>query len=227
MNIKLSLLAILVAPCLSLTAQAQLNRFQVGDRAVANPGAGNFVNVWPSNGNESPPAAIDGLANPKYLNFGKLNTGFMLTYASAVTANGINFFTANDSEARDPASFSLWGSTTVVANSTPGTTFNLSDFTLIVDAQALALPSTRLTAASASFANTTAYNTYLLIFPTVKDLGLNPNSMQIGDALLSNAGASIPVAGATIAGGQLIPEPSSTSFIVLAGASLVGLRRRK
>jgi hypothetical protein len=208
--------------------QAQiLDSFQIGNRATVNPPAGTNINVWPSSGNESPPNVIDGNSATKYLNFGELNTGFLITYTSPVTANGINLTTANDTEARDPATFSLYGSTTVVANTTPGTIFNLSSFTLIVDSQALSLPVARLTAApNVGFTNTNAYQTYLVVFPTVKNAA-GANSMQIAEAVLTNGGTNIPAAGATVAGGQLIPEPSAVCLLTLAGVGMISSRRRR
>jgi hypothetical protein len=219
MTHKAALLIALLGAVLPLQAQT-LDKFQIGTAATT----GN-TNDWPSA--EAPGNAIDLNSATKYLNFGKLNTGYILTYPSAVTANGLALTTANDALERDPASFSLYGSTTVVANGTPGSTFKLSDFTLLVNSQALSLPDTRLTAAGAvTFTNANAYTTYLLVFPTVKNAGA-ANSMQIAEAVLTNGGTAISTAGTTIGGGQLIPEPASALLLGTASVSVLGLRRRR
>lgn len=224
MNIKGIFLGTVLVGTLLLQAQGQtLDLFQIGARAVANPATN--VNVWPSSGNEDPLKAIDGLANTKYLNFGELNTGYILTVTGTEIVNGLSLTTANDGMERDPASFSLWGSNTVTANATPGTVFSLSSFTPIVLDSPLSLPTTRLTAAPlVSFENTTPFSTYLLVFPTVRTTG-SANSMQIAEAQLMTAGGAVPNTG-TIAGGQLIPEPGSM-VLLGAAAGILAMRRRR
>src|SRR6478609_9131026 len=179
MNIKGIFFGAVLVGTLLLQAQGQiLDRFQIGARATANPGAGTNINVWPANGNEGPEKAIDGLA-AKYLNFGELNTGYILTLTGAEIVTGLNLTTANDGPERDPTSFSLWGSNTATANTTPGTVFNLSSFTPITLDSPLTLPTGRNTAAPlVSFPNPTAFTTYLLVFPTVRNEA-TANSMQI------------------------------------------------
>ncbi|MGC6465019.1 MAG: hypothetical protein ACON5N_05485, partial [Akkermansiaceae bacterium] len=61
-----------------------------------------------------------------------------------------------------------------------------------------------------TFANTEAYSTYLLLFPTVKDAGL-ANSMQLSEVQFE--------------GTVVIPE-SSTGLLGLLGLGLVARRRR-
>ncbi len=162
------------------------------------------TNTWPAT--ENPANAINNDAGvTKYLNGDALNSGYIVTPAVGLSkVTGISFTTANDTVARDPASYSLYGSTTVAASSTPGNTFNLSDFTLI-SSGALSLPSARFdSSVSVSFADSGNWTTYLLVFPTVKDGGADGH-MQIGDAILT---------------GQATPEPAS---LVLAGLGAIGL----
>lgn len=204
--------------------------FVVGDKAVSNPSLPNTPNVWPSSGGESPGNAIDGVTTNKYLNFGKNNTGYIYTLSGSGSAivTGINFSTGNDAPLRDPASYILYGSNTVTANTTPGTTYGIETSFTMVSSGALTLPDTRNTAWNLpSFANTNSYKTYLLVFPTIKgSLDSGVNSMQIGEARLQTAAGNLENAG-IIAGGQVIPEPGSLTFLGLIGAALAGRRRRR
>ncbi len=229
MSSKLTLgLAALLSTALTVQSDAQIFQIgQPGDPPANNPN-GNF---FP--GGESPPFAIDGVNGTKYLNFGELNTGFIVTPTggAATTATGIEFVTGGDAAERDPASYSLYGSNTIVLTSAPaaGTTFNLSSFT-IISSGALTLPGNPLTddqrgvTSAINFTNTTPFITYLLVFPTVKDSG-SANSMQIAEAVITGAGGDLTPAGSPIGGGQLIPEPASAGMLAL-GAMLL-LRRRR
>jgi hypothetical protein len=222
--------------CAVASSQATAQFFQIGSQASANPPAGTNINVWPMNGAENPPNAIDNVNTTKYLNFGETNTGYIVTPTGGAPtiATGIAFVTGNDHPDRDPATYSLFGSNSIVLTSNPtaGQIFSLSDFTLI-SSGTLSLPGVpgnnldqRGVAASTSFTNTTAYTTYLLYFPTVKDAAL-ANSMQVAEAALTGAGGTrLTPSGSPIGGGQLIPEPGSVALLlVTSGAAL--LRRRR
>ena len=64
-----------------------------------------------SPGNEGPKNAIDGNPQTKYLNFGKLGSGLMMTIpGKPLIASGLAITSANDSPERDPAAFLLEGS---------------------------------------------------------------------------------------------------------------------
>lgn len=132
--------------------------------------------------NETPAKAIDGVANTKYLNFGKLNSGFIVTPGGSTTVKSIRIGTANDSEGRDPSSYELWGTNSAIVSADNST--GLAEPWTLISSGALTLPATRnfLTAAI-SFTNTTAYTSYKVIFPTVKNPG-GVNSMQVGEVEL-------------------------------------------
>jgi hypothetical protein len=182
--------------------------FQVG---VVGTAAG--VNNWPAA--EPPEDVINGIiggGGEKYLNFAELNTGIVVTPAfgpSIVTS--IEFWVANDAEERDPASYELWGTNAPVGAAGP---YNLGDFSLI-SGGALALPLPRDTVPDAlgssqvvTFANASAYSSYMLVFPTVKNEA-TANSMQISEVQFDG----------------VVPEPGS--ILLLIGAAGVGLLRRR
>ena len=125
---------------------------------------------------------------------------------------GLSLTTANDSPPRDPLTFTLFGSNTQTAVNTPGTTFALANFTQIATGPIPGLvtdPGRFTTVPEVTFANTTAFTTYILVFPTVRDAAA-ANSMQIAEAILT---------------GTVVPEPSALLFAGLAGVGF--LRRRR
>ena len=157
-------------------------------------------NVWPAA--ESPDHIIDGVGQ-KYLNFAELNAGVVITPNLSPTLGtqltSLKFWTANDAEVRDPATYSLFGTNAVL---TPGGPFALSLFTPI-SSGALALPTTRnlggtnplqdANSQTVAISNTQAYKSYMILFPTVKT-EVSANSMQIAEVQ---------------AFGVAVPEPSS------------------
>jgi hypothetical protein len=192
---------------------------------VGNPGTVGGANNWPAA--EPPEDLINtfkGGANEKYLNFARLNTGVIITPsfgASIITSMTLS--AANDAVERDPADYFLYG-TNVPLNlslSGPGSTFNLSDFTPI-DTDTLSLPDERditfdtfaigtaggSTEITVPIGGTTAYTSYMLIFPNVK--GPAGNSMQISELQFD---------------GRPIPEPAGAGL--MAAAFGLALRRRR
>lgn len=168
----------------------------------------------PPPGGEGVANAIDGTTN-KYLNFLDNGSGFtvQLVANGPRIVNGLQIFTANDAEARDPASFLLEGS-----NAGFGGTF------VTVASGALTLPAGRNGTGVAindsqsnqfvTFGNTTAFSFYRLTFPTLKNAG-GTDSMQIAEARLLSG----PVA--------VVPEPSAMALFGLAGVIGVGIVRRR
>jgi len=149
----------------------------------ADGGNTNYTdNVWPLA--ESPDHLIDGV-NQKYLNFAELNTGAIITpTAGSGVIRSLRFWTANDAVERDPTTYQLLGTNDTITGAGP---FPLTGFTPI-SAGSLALPAARSTGTAlddtksqlVTFANTTAYGSYLILFPTVSNEPV-ANSLQIAE----------------------------------------------
>ena len=203
--------------------------FQVGTDGFEIPG-----NNWPPA--ESPDHAIDGVGQ-KYLNFGQVNTGFAVAPSvGSSAANSIKFWAANDAIPRDPASYELWGTNEAIpAEINPGDIFPLDLYTPISVGDIM-LPDSRnaggdaplddANSYTAEFDNSAEYTSYLVIFPTIKDLA-SANSMQIAEVQLFSSGDPIFAPGDAIVGGQIIPEPSTALLGMFGVLGFLGLRRRK
>lgn len=129
---------------------------------------------------ETPSLAGDGLIETKYLNFGKLDTGFIVTpFIGATTIQSMTLATANDEVPRDPASWKIYGTNDAISSVDNGTG-DSENWSLIAEGD-VTLPDTRDTVHTPiSFTNSTAYTSYRVLFPTVKDAP-NANSMQIAE----------------------------------------------
>lgn len=130
---------------------------------------------------ESPSKALDGLSNTKYLNFGRENSGFIVTSAAAgaTILQSFTLTTANDWAQRDPLSWALWGTNDAIV-STDNSIGAAESWTLIGEGT-VALPDARFTVGPVvSVANSTAYTSYKMMYPTLKDAGAT-NSMQVAD----------------------------------------------
>jgi len=186
-----------------------------GEFVVGAEGLTGGVNNWP--GAEPPADLINGLiggGGEKYLNFAKTNTGALVTPSGpASIVQAIQFWVANDAPERDPSGYELWGTNSDVSGGGP---FSIGDFTPI-SVGGLSLPDERDTTTDTegfsqfvNFANGTAYSSYLLVFPDVKN-NAAANSMQISEVQFYDAP---------------IPEPSAALLAVLGLAPLLMRRRR-
>lgn len=132
---------------------------------------------------EIPEFAIDGAAAQKYLNRGDINSGFIVTPGGPNAANpvqSIRITTANDFSERDPATWELYGTDDAIT-STQNSDGNAETWTLI-DSGAfnnMQVTVARLTTgALVPVSNTTAYASYRLLFPSLRDLA---GDMQVGE----------------------------------------------
>lgn len=128
---------------------------------------------------EVPAFAIDNRLN-KYLNYGKANSGFIVTpWVGATVVTSLQITTANDADVRDPTSYALYGTNDPV-QSMDNSRGNKENWILIASGD-LVLPIDRNAPAPAvTIENTTPYASYRLVFPTVRDAA-TANSMQIAE----------------------------------------------
>ena len=145
---------------------------------------------------------IDGNINNKYLNFGKENSGFIVTpvFGSSVV-RAFEIWTADDVPGRDPTNWVLYGTTdsiTSVDNSR-GTDENWT----LIDSGYISLPEERNTYGGlVAVSNNTPYTSYKMIFPEIKDS--SANSMQIAEIQFDT-----------------IPEPAALVFLSICSLALL------
>lgn len=191
------------------------------------------VNQWP--GGEAPGFAIDGVGQ-KYLNFTDAYSGVVVTPASSAVPGAITVWAANDAPERDPSSYTVFGVNGALSAMSPGDT--VSGMSLI-SSGGITLPMTRneggaaaldaANSATVAFANSDAYDNYVIVFPTVRDAGL-ANSMQIAEVqLMDAAGAPIFASSDAVLGGVLttVPEPSAGLMALLCMIPMIGIIRRR
>ena len=160
--------------------------------------------------NESPKNILDNATGTKYLNRGGPSSGFIVTPASgAAIVQSMTLATANDAETRDPSSYTIYGTNEAIL-STDNSAGSAENWTQIATGT-VTLPSTRLTAGTVvSFANSTAYTSYKVLFPTLK--GAGETLMQIADVALftstDGTGTSVTKAGDTILAIDFSPSSS-------------------
>jgi len=160
MKLKPSLTALLV----SCGAAHGANLLAPSDFIIA---IGSTGSEFP--GGEAPGKVIDGTSDSKYLNFGGVNSGFIVTPGSGSSiAQSAVFRTANDFEGRDPKQVSIYGTNDPIGSVINGTG-NKENWSLISTFDAN-LPGARLTtSAPIDFTNGVAYSSYRVSFDSLKD----------------------------------------------------------
>jgi hypothetical protein len=170
--------------------------------------------ISPASGNEDVQFVIDRNVGTKYLNFGRENSGFIVTPSAAHDpVIGFSIVTANDSPSRDPVEWMLWGTDDDIS-SMPNTEGNEEAWVLI-DSGSLMPPLDRQTTTPfIPVANGTVYSSYRMTFPSVRDpLAGDADSMQIAEVQFYDRVV-------------VVPEPATVSLLVLSVVGLVAVRRR-
>lgn len=183
-----------------------------GEFQIGTVGATAFSNNWPAS--QTPEQAIDELGQG-HRNYVRLDAGLLVVpQTGSSVARSIQIWTGNDSAELDPASFELWGTNEPITDGPDA--FPFSTFTLVASGE-LDLPLARTTGGSAllrqstsqriAFPNTSSFQSYLVLFPTVRDIAM-ADSIQIGEVALYT------------------PEPSAGLISLVAVVVLGALRRR-
>lgn len=187
---------------------------QVIDGVFTVGSEGFGPNQWP--GAEGPENLINGTGQ-KYLNFGRQGSGVLITPDASSVVSALTFWSANDAVERDPASYHIFGINGDLDLS--GGSIAISDFVDLATGE-IQLPETRNAGGDAPledanaftvglFDHGTAFDSYLVAFPTLRDADA-ANSVQIAEVQ---------------AFGTVVPEPASSTLLMLAG--LVGLCFRR
>ena len=132
-----------------------------------------------SPGNETVVEAIDGTLD-KYLNFGEVNSGFIVTPAAPATVvKSFQLTTANDADERDPTSWQLFGTNSPITSVAHGT--GAAEAWTLIGSGAVTLPTARNTQGPiVNVANAVAYSSYKMVFTGVRN-ATAANSMQIAE----------------------------------------------
>ncbi len=159
---------------------------------------------------ESPARLLDGNHDTKYLNFGELNSGFIIApQLGRTVVTGLEVWTANDFSERDPVGFSLYGHIGGLDYG-DNSTGDMETWALI-SSGVLGLPEDRFASGGiAAFANETAYDAYRFVVTSVKNEAA-ANCLQFSDIQFYG----------------YIPEPSTLSLLGLGAAALILLRGRR
>lgn len=201
---------------------------------VTNPG--DFIIPIDLDGTSSSPGgetaanAIDNtVVFAKYLNFGGENSGFIVTPSnnpSNVAVTSLTITTANDVEIRDPATFSLWGTNDPIV-SLAHSDGSAESWTPIVLDVSLALPEDRNTVGpTVLFANATHYESFRLVFPTLKGTDVAEPSWVCGDNEPCMQIAEIQLNAEAITRAA-VPEPAALGLVGLGLVALGFTRRRR
>lgn len=154
-------------------------------RAIVNRRSGSATPAG-----ENPNQLLDSASGTKYLNFGKENTGVIVTPASGPqVVTNFRIQTANDAPARDPASYVIYGTNDPIQSI--GHTQGTDESWTQLDAGDLSLGDARgAYSDTIDINNNTAYASYKIVFPTLKD-SANANSMQIAGLTLNTTDPAV------------------------------------
>jgi Cadherin-like domain/Cadherin-like beta sandwich domain len=166
-------------------------------------------NNWPAA--ESPDHAVDGDATTKYLHFTGPNAALGIQpRGGPAVINSVSFFTAGDVPERDPASYVVYGNSSVAAfdgGSGQGLWIQVGSGTL-------ALPSTRNSGpVTVTFPNTVAYQSYAVVFPTVKNVPFETLTTQIGEIAFANVPTNAAPTNITLSN-STIPENNAANATI-------------
>ncbi|GHC56651.1 LamG-like jellyroll fold domain-containing protein [Roseibacillus persicicus] len=143
----------------------------------------------PASGDEDVARVIDRRFDTNYLNFGRNNTGFIVTPSvGSKQVRGFVMVTADDEENRDPVGWELFGTNEAIVSAahSEGTAESWTS----IAAGTLSLPSARETMGSlAVFPNDMPYASYKLLVTSLK--GPNPEAMQVAEVQFIT-GADVP-----------------------------------
>jgi hypothetical protein len=204
---------------------------------VTNPG--DFIIGIDLDGNSSSPGGegVGKVINnnlAKYLNFGGLKSGMIFTptgLPSNYAVTSLTLTTGNDAMGRDPATFSLWGTSDSIT-STANSAGAAETWAAITLNEMIALPTSRNTVGpTVSFSNNSFYSSYRLVFPTLRynagcwyrscmqiaELQLGANLIAAPPSITIAAPPSITIAAPP---SITVPEPS---IIALFGLGLLGM----
>lgn len=163
---------------------------------------------------ERPLEAIDGskAASSKHLNFGREGSGIIVTPSSGSSVvTAIELTTANDTPARDPAAFEIFGTNSPILSldNSAGTAESWS----LIASGSLTLPDARNTDGGiVSFANSAAFTSYKVIFTENKGPDASANSIQFSEIQLYSG---------------VVPEPGAAALLGLSGLAAVRRRNRR
>ena len=133
---------------------------------------------------EEPFLATDSDAATKYLNFGKENSGMIITpVAGATTVQSLYFTSANDAQPRDPRSWELYGTNDVILSEDNSDGMGGENWTMIASGLTQIPQQRGMDSPVHTFANATSYESYRLVFPELRNVN-NADSMQIADVYM-------------------------------------------